>query len=110
LATSGLNPKLLCLDVPEAGAAVSLSPLRAAGVSLALDEVGASPLALQALAGAPFDSLRVHRSVLDSADLLRATSAIGTALGMSVTVPSEAPAALEHLPSLQEATFAQRVA
>jgi len=52
----------------------------------------------------------VHHSVQDADDLMRATEAIANALGMAATVPSGAPAALEHIQPFTEAALAHLAA
>jgi hypothetical protein len=79
----------LRLDVAEAeGATISsnlVGALRSLGVGVALADVGVAALPLDALARDPFDALHLQPEVLGVSSLLRATTAVASALGLSVT-------------------------
>jgi diguanylate cyclase (GGDEF)-like protein len=86
LANSGLRPELLHLNVTnlDVSAVKVLRRLRSLGVALSLDEVGVGPLPLDALSAASFDALALHPDALGSREIVRATTAVGEALGMAV--------------------------
>ena len=99
LATSGLDPQHLCLEVTESvvmedvvlsGAA--LGRLRELGIRTAVDDFGTGYSSLAYLLGLPLDVLKVDRSfveVLDPANkpavaIVRAIAALAEALGLGV--------------------------
>jgi diguanylate cyclase (GGDEF)-like protein len=95
LAASGLSPECLRLEIPESAVALdgvavarALEPLNQIGVRLALDNVGAGLSSLAWLGSLPVDVLKIDPGVSlnGSAGLVRATVALGVALGMRVTV------------------------
>lgn len=96
LAQSGLNPKLLRLEVTESvvmedpeRAAVILRQLRGLGISLSLDDFGTGHSSLSYLTRFPFDCIKIDRSFLISEStkrdiLLKALVTLGVDLGMTV--------------------------
>jgi diguanylate cyclase (GGDEF)-like protein len=99
LQQSGIEPSLLTLEIPEtavmsdlAAAAERLRHLKRLGVSIAIDDFGASAYAHQAdLQQMPFDCLRVDRSSLAASEdenyrnwLLEAILLVGRDLSLAV--------------------------
>jgi EAL domain-containing protein (putative c-di-GMP-specific phosphodiesterase class I) len=99
LATTGLSPARLCLEITETTAshdAVTvldkLRAIRELGVSIALDDFGTGSSSLSLLRRFPIDEIKIDRSfvatMLDSsedADLVRLIAQVAHALGMRVT-------------------------
>jgi diguanylate cyclase (GGDEF)-like protein len=94
LAASGLPANCLRLEIPESGVAedgngqataATLDALHALGVRLALDDVGGGSLPLAWLSRLPVDVLKIGVQALESPALVRASVALGGALGMTVT-------------------------
>ena len=104
LTTSGLDPALLHLDVTNLdGPTVKiLDGLRSLGVVLSLDEVGAGPLPLDALSAAAFEALLLHPNALGSRELVRATTAVAEALGMTVLAHGRDGATADSIETLLE--------
>jgi diguanylate cyclase (GGDEF)-like protein len=99
LTSAGLAPHWLRLEIPETtvvqdgeGTAAVLDELRALGVRLALDDVGGGISSLSLLSRLPVDVLKISPSAADSPALIRATVALATALGMTVTAQAVARA------------------
>jgi len=91
LAASGLPAMSLMLEVPEsvvasAGEALAgvLDDLRGLGVWLGLDDVGAGAASIAWLSRMPIDALKMAESAGHSPAFVRATVALGAALGMTV--------------------------
>ena len=92
LAATGLPPGCLRLEVPESLVARNgqvnagvLDDLQGLGVRIALDDVGDGVSSLAWLSRTPVDMLKIGSSAADSPALVRATVALGAALGMTVT-------------------------
>jgi diguanylate cyclase (GGDEF)-like protein len=92
LAASDLPAGCLLLEVPESvvadnGRAVAavLDDLQRLGVRVALADVGAGVSSLAWLSRTPVDVLKMAPLAADSPALVRATVALGTALGMQVS-------------------------
>jgi EAL domain-containing protein (putative c-di-GMP-specific phosphodiesterase class I) len=99
LATSGLDPHRLTLEVTETSmiddleaAGATLRAIRALGVHLAVDDFGTGFSALGALKHYPVDSLKIDRSFVDGLGsdaqdtaIVHAVVAFAKTLGLSVT-------------------------
>jgi diguanylate cyclase (GGDEF)-like protein len=94
LAASRLPANCLLLEIPESGVApngngrataATLETLRALGVRLALDDVGGGASSLAWLSRLPVDVLKIGAHAVESPALVRASVALGGALGMTVT-------------------------
>jgi predicted signal transduction protein with EAL and GGDEF domain len=93
LASTGLPPACLRLEVPEAVVAQAdnevirvLATLHEAGVRLALDDLGAGVSSLARLSRLPVEVMKFHSGIGSSAAFVRASVALGAALGMTVSV------------------------
>ncbi len=126
LATSGLPPRLLELEITESAAmsapdvaARSLARLKQLGVSLAIDDFGTGHSSLARLKMFNVDRLKIDQSIVTDcaadpydAALCRATIALGRALGLEVVAEGvETPEqwqflAQEHCTSVQGYLFA----
>lgn len=99
LASSGLDPSLLCIELTESVfAAESLSRLKGIltrlskrGICLALDDFGTGYSSLSYLNQLPFDKLKIDRAFIANVDasqsrrkLLRGIVSLGHGLGMEV--------------------------
>ncbi|MGD1885940.1 MAG: EAL domain-containing protein [Cohaesibacteraceae bacterium] len=99
LTTSGLDPRLLCLEVTEtvfAGGALDrlhdlLTNLKAQGVELALDDFGTGYSSLGYLNSMPFDIMKIDRTFVDGSahdadkqQMLRGIISLGHGLGLRV--------------------------
>ena len=98
LATTGLEPSLLLLEITEttvmrdiAAASADLQQLKALGVRVALDDFGTGYASLAHLQRMPADILKIDRSFVaaleeggHSAELLRAIVGVGRSLAMKV--------------------------
>ena len=62
-----------------------LDDLQGLGVRIALDDVGDAESSLAWLSRSPVDTLKIGASASDSPALVRASVALGSALGMTVT-------------------------
>jgi EAL domain-containing protein (putative c-di-GMP-specific phosphodiesterase class I) len=98
LEAAPLAPECLRLEVRESAvtqddrsSARVLAALRQLGVRLALDDVGAGLSSLASLSRLPVDVLKIASSAVTLPGVVRATVALASALGMSVTVQG-----LEH--------------
>jgi diguanylate cyclase (GGDEF)-like protein/PAS domain S-box-containing protein len=127
LATSGLPPRLLELEITESAAmsapdvaARSLARLKQLGVSLAIDDFGTGHSSLARLKMFNVDRLKIDQSIVTDcaadaydAALCRATIALGRALGLEVVAEGvETPEqwqflAQEHCTSVQGYLFAR---
>jgi diguanylate cyclase (GGDEF)-like protein len=92
LQQTGLPAACLRLEVPESAlahdgksAAVVLDTLDELGVRLALDDVGGGASSLAWLSRMPVDVLKIGAAAAESPALVRASVALGAALGMTVT-------------------------
>jgi diguanylate cyclase (GGDEF)-like protein len=92
LAESGLEASCLRLEIPESAVAhdgeataAMLDRLERVGVRLALDDVGGGASSLVWLTRLPVDVLKIGASASESPALVRASVALGSALGMTVT-------------------------
>jgi diguanylate cyclase (GGDEF)-like protein len=92
LAGSGLLPGCLRLEIPESSVAQiseatlgALDGIQGLGVGIALDDVGEGVSSLAWLSRSPVDTLKIGPSASDSPALVRASIALGAALGMTVT-------------------------
>ncbi|HTW38727.1 MAG TPA: EAL domain-containing protein [Steroidobacteraceae bacterium] len=130
LATSGLPPRLLELEITESAAmsapdvaARSLARLKQLGVSLAIDDFGTGHSSLARLKMFNVDRLKIDQSIVTDctadaydAALCRATIALGRALGLEVVAEGvETPEqwqflAQEHCNSVQGYLFAAPMA
>jgi diguanylate cyclase (GGDEF)-like protein/PAS domain S-box-containing protein len=130
LATSGLPPRLLELEITESAAmsapdvaARSLARLKQLGVSLAIDDFGTGHSSLARLKMFNVDRLKIDQSIVTDctadaydAALCRATIALGRALGLEVVAEGvETPEqwqflAQEHCTSVQGYLFARPMA
>jgi EAL domain-containing protein (putative c-di-GMP-specific phosphodiesterase class I) len=104
LATSGLPPHLLRLELDESFLAADddslgtrLEQIVNLGVRLALKNVGAGTVSLTKLSAAPVDLLKLQSGVAASSDLARAVVALGDALGMIAAVDDEIPGQVQRL-------------
>ena len=98
LATAGLEPRALVLEITEAavvhdpaGAAQMLSALRSMGVGLVLDDFGTGYSSLAMLDALPFDGMKLDRTSVrrigdsgGAVPLVRAIVDLGRALGLSL--------------------------
>lgn len=99
LETSGLDPKLLCIELTESVFAADsldrlkgiLTRLKARGVLLALDDFGTGHSSLSYLSQLPFDTLKIDRAFVTGADLcaekrkmLQGVFSLGRGLGLRV--------------------------
>src|SRR6202035_2594575 len=84
----------LRLEIPESFCSVVrntdaiagvLDDLKRLGVRIALDDVGDGVSSLAWLSCSPVDTLKIGASAVDSPALVRASVALGVALGMTVT-------------------------
>lgn len=116
LQTSGLDPRLLCIELTESVFAAEnldrlegiLRRLKARGVSLALDDFGTGYSSLGYLNQLPFDKLKIDRTFVSGADmsaekqkLLRGILSLGNGLDLSVVAEGvETNAELELVRSL----------
>ncbi len=127
LATTGLPPKLLELEITESAAmsspdvaARSLARLKQLGVSLAIDDFGTGHSSLARLKRFNVDRLKIDGSIVtdcaaDAYDgaLCRATIALGRALGLEVVAEGVETSeqwqflAQEHCTSVQGFLFAR---
>jgi len=127
LATSGLPPRLLELEITESAAmsapdvaARSLARLKQLGVSLAIDDFGTGHSSLARLKMFNVDRLKIDQSIVTDcaadaydAALCKATIALGRALGLEVVAEGvETPEqwqflAQEHCTSVQGYLFAR---
>jgi EAL domain-containing protein (putative c-di-GMP-specific phosphodiesterase class I) len=89
---TGLPARCLRLEVPESAVAQDgkataavLASLDGMGVRLALDDVGGGALSLVWLSRLPVDVLKIGATAVESPSLVRASVALGSALGMTVT-------------------------
>jgi diguanylate cyclase (GGDEF)-like protein len=96
LSSTGLQPASLRLEIAEGTLAQvdnatlrTLSQLHAAGVRLGVGDVGEGASSLARLTALPADLIRLHQDAASSPALVRATNALGTALGMTVTAERE---------------------
>jgi EAL domain-containing protein (putative c-di-GMP-specific phosphodiesterase class I) len=92
LATTGLPAACLRLEIPETAiaqdgesTAATLDQLDRLGVHLALDDVGGGASSLAWLSRLPVDVLKIGAEAVEAPALVRASVALGTALGMTVT-------------------------
>jgi diguanylate cyclase (GGDEF)-like protein len=99
LFATGLPADCLRLEIPETSVvqegestATVLGELSALGVRLALDDVGGGVSSLSLLSRLPVDVLKISPSAADSPAMIRATVALATALGMTVTAQAVAGA------------------
>jgi EAL domain-containing protein (putative c-di-GMP-specific phosphodiesterase class I) len=112
LERSGLDPRLLTLEITETtavedvvGAAAVLRELRALGVRLAIDDFGAGYSGLSYLRRCPVDALKIDRAYVarldresDDLDMIRAVLAFAQMLGLRVTAEGvETAGQLAHL-------------
>lgn len=110
----GLAPQVLRLELPEVAttahivaASPSLAALRAAGVGLALDDVGTGAAGLAHLSDLHLDSIKIDRRFVSGmltddrdAAVVRMLAQMGQALGVAVTAEgAETP---EHVRALRE--------
>ncbi len=127
LASSGLPPDLLELEITESAAmsapdlaARSLARLKQLGVSLAIDDFGTGHSSLARLKMFNVDTLKIDRSIVTDctadaydATLCRATIALGRALGLEVVAEGVETQeqwhflAQEHCTSVQGYLFAR---
>lgn len=99
LETSGLDPKLLCIELTESVFAADslerlkgiLTRLKERGVLLALDDFGTGYSSLSYLSQLPFDTLKIDRAFVTGADLcaekrkmLKGVFSLGRGLGLRV--------------------------
>jgi diguanylate cyclase (GGDEF)-like protein len=99
LETSGLDPKLLCIELTESVFAADsldrlkgiLTRLKERGVLLALDDFGTGYSSLSYLSQLPFDTLKIDRAFVTGADLcaekrkmLQGVFSLGRGLGLRV--------------------------
>jgi EAL domain-containing protein (putative c-di-GMP-specific phosphodiesterase class I) len=96
LATNGLSPRRLMLEVTEAAmhderTRRPLERLRRIGVQLAIDDFGGGEISLPRLRALPVDMLKVDRSLLaagpvdpDAAGTVHVIATLGRGLGMGV--------------------------
>jgi predicted signal transduction protein with EAL and GGDEF domain len=97
LATRGLNPGCLVLEVTESGAVEAdgvavgvLQRLRAMGVRIELDDFGSGYASFSAMAGLPLDGVKLDRGLVveqakaDEPRLLAASVEMAHALGLTV--------------------------
>lgn len=99
LETSGLDPKLLCIELTESVFAADsldrlkgiLTRLKERGVHLALDDFGTGYSSLSYLSQLPFDTLKIDRAFVTGADLcaekrkmLQGVFSLGRGLGLRV--------------------------
>jgi EAL domain-containing protein (putative c-di-GMP-specific phosphodiesterase class I) len=95
LATSGLSPDLLCVEITETAllrrtttTATNLAAIHARGISLAIDDFGTGFASLTYLHQYPVDVIKIDRSfVSDAADsaLIAGIIALASTLEMAVT-------------------------
>ncbi|HEY0582447.1 MAG TPA: EAL domain-containing protein, partial [Chloroflexota bacterium] len=92
LAATGLPAACLRLEIPETAiaqdgesTAATLDQLDRLGVHLALDDVGGGASSLAWLSRLPVDVLKIGAEAVEAPALVRASVALGTALGMTVT-------------------------
>lgn len=92
LAAADLPASCLRLEIPERSFAGNteatadvLGALQAMGVRIALDDVGDGTSSLAWLSRSPVDTLKIGAAASDSPALVRASVALGHALGMTVT-------------------------
>jgi diguanylate cyclase (GGDEF)-like protein len=92
LTATGLPASCLRLEIPESAVAqngeataTTLGALDALGVRLALDDVGGGASSLAWLSRLPVDVLKIGAEAVESPSLVRASVALGNALGMTVT-------------------------
>ncbi|HKT15081.1 MAG TPA: EAL domain-containing protein [Allosphingosinicella sp.] len=112
LATSGLDPTRLELEITEAvlmqkkeGVIATLNGLRALGVGIAMDDFGTGYSSLSYLLSFPFSKIKIDRSFVDELDqrpesqaIVRAIIGLGVSLGMAVTAEGiEQASVLEYL-------------
>jgi diguanylate cyclase (GGDEF)-like protein len=103
LLSSGLRPDLLRLDFADGMPVTVATALDDLGVSLALDDVGIGQIPLDALTNLPFSALHLHPCAVDSADLVRAATALAAALDLCLTAPAGGAAvAAEAIATLLE--------
>lgn len=99
LESSGLDPKLLCIELTESVFAADsldrlkgiLTRLKERGVLLALDDFGTGYSSLSYLSQLPFDTLKIDRAFVTGADLcaekrkmLQGVFSLGRGLGLRV--------------------------
>lgn len=99
LQSSGLDPKLLCIELTESVFAADsldrlkgiLTRLKERGVQLALDDFGTGYSSLSYLSQLPFDTLKIDRAFVTGADLcaekrkmLQGVFSLGRGLGLRV--------------------------
>jgi PAS domain S-box-containing protein len=116
LATSGLEPSLLCLElsedtVSELGddGAPTLAALKALGLRLSVDDFGTGASSLVALRRHRFDELKIDRSFValmdedpDAAAIVRGVARLATSLGLDLVAEGvERPAQDQMLRSLR---------
>ncbi len=112
LTGSGIEPRLLCLEITEGtlmhdedAAVASLRALRALGVRISIDDFGTGYSSLSYLKRFPIDSLKVDRSFVDGLGeeagdsvIVSAVVALAHSLGMvAVAEGVETPVALDEL-------------
>jgi diguanylate cyclase (GGDEF)-like protein len=87
LTATGLPSNCLRLEVAGIGEALAsvLDELHGLGVRIALADIGDGASSLAWLSRSPIDTLRIGASASDSPALVRASVALGNALGMTVT-------------------------
>jgi diguanylate cyclase (GGDEF)-like protein len=105
LAASGLSGRRLELELTESALLrhgdATLDQLRALkrlGVQVSLDDFGTGYSSLTQLRSFPFDRVKIDRSFVDDAAVVRAVAALGASLGMRTTAEGvETPAQLRRL-------------
>lgn len=115
LASSGLDPKLLCIELTESVFASDsikrlkgiLTRLNERGISLALDDFGTGYSSLSYLNQLPFDKLKIDRAFVANVDacasrrkLLQGIVSLGHGLGMEVV--AEGVETMEELEIIRE--------
>ncbi len=114
LSASGLAPHRLCLELPETAtlphlqtAAETLTALRAAGVQLTLDDLGAGSSTLRHLSDLPLDGVKIDQSFIGSMLINERDAAIVRLLidlahNLDLKITAEGIETAEQLHALQD--------